>query len=112
MSTQNQSLVTFTVDGEDFGVWDKLTGGEVDSETLKYKPGGMGNAITLGGSVEVGDVTISRLFAIGRDTETLHRLIGKVGKGNGVIARQALDPDGHVWGVGGLVYKGKIKTVT
>jgi hypothetical protein len=112
MSTQNQALITLTVDGEDYGVWDKLSGGEVDSETLKYKPGGMGNAITLGGSTEVGDVTLSRLFQVGRDTETIHRLIGRVGKGDAVVARQVLDPDGHVWGAGGLVYAGKVKTVT
>jgi hypothetical protein len=112
MSTQNQSVITLTVDGDPFGVWDKLSGGEVDSETLKYKPGGMGAAVVLGGSVEVGDLTVSRLFMIGRDTDIVHRLIEKVGKGNCTLARQALDADGHPWGTGTLVYKGKLKTVS
>jgi hypothetical protein len=112
MSTQAQAIITLTVDDEKYGIWDKLTGGEVDSETLKYKPGNMGAPITLGGSVEVGDLTVSRLFLIGRDTEIINKLIGRVGKADCVVARSTLDPDGNVWSSGALVYKGKLKTVT
>jgi len=112
MSRQNQAAITLTVDGRDMGVWDKLSGGEIDSEETKYKPGAMAPHVSLGGAVEVGDVTVSRLYVLGRDTETIHWLISRVGKGDCVLARPALDPDGNVWGTPGLVYSGKLKTLT
>jgi hypothetical protein len=112
MSRQNQAVLTLTVDGRDFGVWDKLDGGEIDSDETKYKPGGMGPAVSLGGAVEVGDLTVSRLYVLGRDTETIHWLVSRVGKGQCVLGRMSLDTDGNVWGTPGLVYSGVLKTVT
>jgi hypothetical protein len=112
MSRQNQAAVTLTVDGVDLGVWDKLSGGEIDSDETKYKPGGMGPHVSLGGAVEVGDLTVSRLYVLGRDTEKIHWLISRVGKGDCVCARSSLDADGNAWGTPGLVYTGKLKTLT
>lgn len=103
--------MTFTVDGQDLGVWDKLTGGEVDSEETKYKPGGMAAPVTLGGSVEVGNLTISRLYVLNRDHDRVHWLISRVGKGSCVVNRQPLDVDGNAYGRP-LVYTGTLKTVT
>jgi len=114
MSRQDQYAVTFNVDGRDLGVWDKLEGGEVDSEEAKYKPGAMGAHISLGGSVEVGNLTISRLYRLDRDHEGatgIHWLLSRVGKGNCTINRQPLDTDGNAFGRP-LVYTGKLKTVT
>ena len=103
-----------TIDGVDTGVWDKWTGGEVDSEEAKYKPGNMGAHVSLGGSVEVGNVTVSRLYMLPRDHEGpagIHWLIARVGKGDVVASRQPLDADGNAFGRP-LVYTGKLKTVT
>lgn len=114
MSRQDQYAVTFNVDGRDLGVWDKLSGGEVDSEETKYKPGGMGSQITLGGSVEVGAVTLSRLYVLARDHEGatgIHWLLSRVGKGRCTVNRQPLDADGNVYGRP-VVYTGTLKTVT
>ena len=111
MSRQDQYAVTMTVDGQDFGIWDKLTGGEIDSEETKYKPGGMGASVSLGGSTEVGNLTISRLYLLARDHERIHWLIGRAGKGDVVINRQPLDVDGNAYGRP-LVYTGVLKTVT
>lgn len=107
---QDQNAVTFSLDGVDLGVWDKLSGGEIDSEETRYKPGGMGAPITLGGSVEVQELTISRLYMLSRDHDRIHWLISRVGKGIGVVARQPLDPDGNAYGAP-LVYTGTLKTV-
>jgi hypothetical protein len=112
MSRQNQAAISLSVDGRDLGVWDKWAGGEVDSEETKYKPGAMAPHVSLGGAVEVGDVTLSRLYALGRDTDTIHWLISRVGKGSCVASRISLDTDGNAWGTPGLVYTGTLKTVT
>jgi hypothetical protein len=107
---QDQNAVMFTVDGVDLGVWDKLSGGEIDSEETKYKPGGMGAPITLGGSVDVGTLTLSRLYMLSRDHDRIHWLIGRVGKASCTIARQPLDADGNAYGRP-LVYTCTLKTV-
>lgn len=111
MSRQDQYAITMSVDGVDTGVWDKLTGGEIDSEETKFKPGGMGASVSLGGSVEVGNLTISRLYGLTRDHDRVHALISRVGKAAVVINRQPLDADGNAYGRP-LVYTGTLKTVT
>lgn len=111
---QDQYAITFNVDGTDLGVWDKLSGGEVDSEETKYKPGGMGAMVTLGGSVEVGTVTISKLYTLPDfhgAADRIHWLIGRVGKATCTVNRQPLDTDGNAYGRP-LVYTGTLKSVT
>jgi hypothetical protein len=111
MSRQDQYAVTLNIDGRDMGVWDKLNGGEIDSEESKYKPGGMAPHVSLGGSVEVGNLTLGRLYVLNRDHDLIHWLIGRVGKGSVVANRQPLDVDANAYGRP-IVYTGKLKTVT
>lgn len=99
-----------TVDGRDLGTFDKLTGGEIDSEETTYKPGGMGPRISLGGSVNVGNVTVSTLYDLSRIHLIIHWLIGRVGRGQIVVNKQPLDPDGNAFGRP-LVYRGVLKQV-
>jgi hypothetical protein len=107
---QDQYNVTVVIDGEDLGTFDKFTGGEIDSEETTYKPGGMGARVSLGGSVNVGNVTISRLYDIEREQPIIHRLLARVGKGQMTVNKQPLDVDGNVYGRP-LVYTGKLKQV-
>ena len=111
MSRQDQYAVTLTVDGRDFGTWDMLKGGEIDSEELKFKPGGMASSVSLGGAVEVSNLKVSRLYSLSRDSTQIHWLISRVGKGDCVLNRQSLDVDANVYGPP-LVYTGKLKNVT
>lgn len=111
MSRQDQYAVSVRIDGTDTGVWDKLSGGEIDSEETKYKPGGMAAAVSLGGSVEVGNVTVSRLYVLDRDHTVIKTWINRVGKANVVVTKQSLDVDGNSFGAP-LVYQGTLKTVT
>jgi hypothetical protein len=114
MSRQDQYAITVNVDGLDFGIWDKLSGGEIDSEETKYKPGNMGLHVSLGGSVEVGNVTVSVLYRLAvfqAGDDRIHWLIGRVGKGQVTVNRQPLDTDGNAYGKP-LVYSGTLKTVT
>jgi hypothetical protein len=50
MSRLDQYNVTVSLDGTPLGTFDKMTGGEIDSEETKYKPGGMAPQVSLGGS--------------------------------------------------------------
>ena len=96
----------------DLGVWDKMTGGEVDSAEAKYYPGGLAAAISLGGRKEVGNVTVSRLYRLVRDHQNLAaRFINGAGRADVKIKRQPLDIDGNSFG-SPIVYYGTLKRVT
>lgn len=111
MSRQDQYNVTLTIGDVDWGTWDKLNGGEIDSEELKYKPGGMGAQLSLGGSQEVGNITVSRLYELVRDHNQIGVLITGVGKLDVTVNRQPLDVDGVSYG-SPIVYTGKLKALT
>ena len=111
MSREDQYSVTVAIDGEDFGVWDKLEGFEVDSEELKYKPGGMAPHVSLGGSSTVENGTVSRLYDLARDHQVVHAMMSKVGKAIAVVTKQPLDIDGNAFGRP-IVYSGKLKRVS
>src|SRR6187401_837440 len=100
MSRADQYRITVTIDGIDSGVWDKKTGGETDSEETKYRPGGMGESISLGGSRMTGNVTLQRLYVVPRDHDgawykgpgiPIIKLRQRVGKATVVIKEQPLD---------------------
>jgi hypothetical protein len=107
----DQFNVTAVIDGKNLGTFDKLSGGEVDSEETRYRPGGLGKPISLGGAITVNNVTISRLFDLAREQAIIHWLISRAGKGKMTINKQPLDVDGNVYGRP-LVYTGKLKQVT
>jgi len=111
MSRTDQYNVTVSLDDQDLGTWDKMTGGGVDSEEKKYKPGAMGPEVSLGGSVSVDNITVSRLYDLSRHHTTVKAIIAKVGKGTVVVSKQPLDVDGNVFG-DPIVYRGKLKTCT
>lgn len=94
----------------DLGIWDKLTGGEVDSEETKYKPGNMGASIVIGGSITVNNVVISKLYT---GNEQMAALMGMAGRGAMTVTKAPLDINGApIGGVAATVYHGILKTVT
>jgi hypothetical protein len=93
------------------GTWDKFEGGEVDSDEQKYSPGGMAPPVSLGGAVQMGNVTVSRLYVLERDHPVVHTLLSKVGIAQIRVSKQPLDVNKVPYGRP-LVYTGKIKTVT
>jgi len=106
----DQYDIGVTVDGRDLGTWDTFAGGEVDSEETTYKPGGMGERISLGGSVNIGNVTVGVLYDLQRIHTITHWLISRVGKGWVVIKKQPLDADNNAFG-DALTYQGRLKQV-
>jgi hypothetical protein len=107
---QDQYDVRVVVDSVDLGTFDKLTGGEIDSEETTYKPGGMGARVSLGGSVNPGNVTVSVLYDLTRIHTIVHWLIGRVGKARATISKQPLDVDGNAFGQA-ITYPARLKQV-
>lgn len=109
-------MVTVFAPGSDAvimkGIWDKKTGGQVDSEESVYHPGGMAESISLGGRKNVDNVVVSRLCRVQRDWALIPRLVSVVGKAKVTIADQPLDFDGNASGIDPLTYVGTLKRVT
>jgi hypothetical protein len=103
--------VTLSLNGINFGVFDVKEGGDVDSDETTYKPGGMEDPVGLGGSRTVENVTLRRLYRLGRDHEQSQRLIDFTGKARAVITVQPLDIDGNTWGRP-IVYRGVLRRVS
>lgn len=110
MSRVSQYDVSVSIDGNNLGTFDKMSGGNIDSEELKYRPGAMQPQISLGGSVTVGNVTVSRLYDHSRDHTSVPFLKGRVGKGVAVVRKQPLDVNGAPFG-NPIVYTGKLKAL-
>lgn len=108
MSRLDQYSVTVKLDNTSLGVWDKMTGGDIDSEELKYKPGAMADELSLGGPVSVDNVIVSRLFVLGRDTSLVGTIKAGVGKAVITITKQSLDINKAGYG-NPIVYTGKLK---
>lgn len=111
MSREDQYLVTLNVEGEDTGVWDKMSGGAVESEEVKYRPGGMGKQRSLGGPKSVTNITLTRLEDPVRDANELPWLMQVAGDADCVVTKQKLDKSGIAIGRP-MVYTGKLLNVT
>jgi hypothetical protein len=105
---QDTWVLRLTVDGESFGVWDKKTGGEVDSEDNKYYPGAMAQQVSLGGRKTTGNVTIQRLYDRIDDHDRINTLLAASGRGTVTLSQRPMTPDGVEYGRP-IVYQGKLK---
>jgi hypothetical protein len=111
MSREDQYDVTVSVDGVgNLGTFDKMTGGEVDSDEQKYRPGGMAPPVSLGGAVTMGNVVLERNYVLERDSPIIHKLLSIVGTATITASKQSLDLNKIPYGRP-LVYTGKVKRV-
>lgn len=106
----DQYNVTVSINGTNYGTFDKMTGGDVDSEETKYNPGAMGASISLGGRRTVTNVTVQRLYDLQRDHHLVPTLLSLAGKADMTVSKQPLDADGNAFG-SPVVYTGKLKMV-
>lgn len=110
-SREDQYAVTVSVAGVSLGTFDKLTGGEMDSEEVKFRPGGMGPEVALGGPRTTSNVTVSRVYSLDGDhTVNLPTLKAAIGKASVTVSKQPLDVDGNAYG-SPTVYTGVLKNV-
>jgi hypothetical protein len=109
---KDQWRTTVTVDGiGDLGVFDTFTGGEVDSDNVTYRPGGMAPAISLGGAQVVNNVTVGRIYQQGRDNLLEPQLLAAAGRASMTVTKAPLDADGNKFAAG-RVWRGRLKQVT
>lgn len=112
MPRRDQYLVTVNVEGVgNMGTFDTMTGGEIDSEALTYRPGGMAATVSLGGTKTIGNVTVGRMFDYDRDLPLAIKLFEAVGRGTVTVTKTHLDVDKAPYAKT-LVYTGKLKAVT
>jgi hypothetical protein len=108
---KDQYDVRVVVDGVDLGTFDKMTGGDVDSNETTYLLGGMGPRVALGGSVTPQNVVVSVLYDLQKIHSVVHWLIARVGKAIGTVSKQPLDVDGNAYGTP-ITYPVRLKHVT
>jgi hypothetical protein len=103
---------TVVLDGRNMGVWDTLTGGDVEATSTKYRPGGMAREIALGGTSTTNDLNLGRLLSK-EDWEFMRGLMtrDRVGRAPAHVSRQPMDDDGNPFG-SPLVYTGVLQHVT
>jgi len=107
---QDTWVVRLTVAGESFGVWDKKTGGAVDSDDQKYYPGAMAEQISLGGRKTTDNVTLQRLYDRDDDHARINTLLRAAGKANCTVTQRPMDQEGNEYGRS-ITYRGKVKRV-
>lgn len=108
---QDTWAIRVYLNGQDFGIWDKKTGGEVDSESNLYYPGNMLDPVDLGGRVTTGNVTLQRLYDRDDDHPKINTLINQAGRGGIKIGIRPKDIDGNGYGAV-VTYLGRLKRVS
>lgn len=108
---QNTWVIRLVVNGKNYGIWDAKSGGEIDSNELKYPPGGMQPPISLGGDKLVGNVVVSRIYDRVDDGSKLNELMAAAGRGRTTLTQRAMDPDGNEFGQS-ITYVGTLKRVS
>ena|SRR5664279_3013518 len=109
LARADQYQVTIFVDGQRVGVFDDFSGGSVKATEKKYRPGGMGDNVSLGGLSTVDNIKVNRAFDRARDADLVRLLIDRVGKGRVTGVKQPLDADKNAFGRA-LVYSGLLLT--
>lgn len=95
---------------ENYGVWDKMSGGDMDSSEQKFYPGGMQSPISLGGRPTVPNLVVQRLYRLGRDHDVIQKMFDCVGRSRCTVSKQPLDINGNVYGRP-IVFNGTLKRV-
>jgi hypothetical protein len=102
--TQSKFRVTVTIEGNDWGVWDKRTGGRLASNTTTYSPGGLAPQVTLVGNQTVDAVQLQRIYDLPRDHDNLQELFEADRRRTKCVVKQIpLDNDGNAWGGRGAI---------
>ena len=90
---QDTFVIRASLNGVSIGIWDKKTGGALDSDDIKYYPGGMVPPIMLGGKKTTDNITLQRNYDRVDDHDKIGTLLNAVGSGVVDISQRPMDPD-------------------
>src|SRR5215471_5040468 len=90
---QDTFIIRVELNHVPMGIWDKKTGGALDSDDVKYYPGGMADPISLGGKRTTDNVTLQRNYDRVDDHTHIQAWIDAVGKGLVSIHQTPMDAD-------------------
>lgn len=108
---QDTFAIRVHLNGEAMGIFDKKSGGEVDSDTVLYYPGAMGAPISLGGRRTTGNVTLQREYDRIDDHGQINKWIRAAGRAKVDVAVRPMDIDANEFGKA-LNYTGTLKRVS
>jgi hypothetical protein len=95
---QDTFRILVQIGGNDWGTWDKKTGGELDSDEVKYYPGGMEAVQSLGGRITPANLVLQRLYDRKDDHDRIQSLFNAVGKQNVKVTQRPLTLNGDGYG--------------
>lgn len=108
---QDEFSCSLTVDGRPTPfVWQKSSGGAVDSEGSKSFPGDMLPQKAHGGPKTTEELTLEAEIVPARDMETIEWLESRAGKGDANVTESICDADGNSFQVMNR-WTGKLKKV-
>jgi hypothetical protein len=107
---QDTFALRVTLNGVSLGIWDKKTGGDLDSEATLYNPGAMMTQLNLGGRKTSANVSVQRLYDRFDDHDKINTLLAAVGHGAVSIAQRPMDEDGNEYGKS-IIWNGTLKRV-
>lgn len=93
-----------------YGVFDKMTGGDLSASATSYRPGGMAPPVALGGQRTTANVVVSRLYRLGRDHDVINQLLAGVGTCAMIVSRQPMTIEGVAYG-SPIVWNGVLDSV-
>lgn len=108
--SEQQWLVSLNVNGVDYGVFDKFSGGDVTSSPVKNRPGGMGDEITYTALPVYSDIVITKVYETQKDHARVGLLKTLVGRAVATVTLQPLDDSGIPWG-SPTVFNGRLAAV-
>src|SRR4051812_35214182 len=87
---QDTWILRVYLDSTYMGVWDKRTGGALDSDDVTYYPGGMDRRVSLGGRNTTDNIVLQRLYDREDDHAKIAQWLSRNGTGTVVVEQRPL----------------------
>jgi hypothetical protein len=108
----DMAKITVSVDSQQVGpdMWATFSGGGLDTDDQKTRPGGMQNQVAIGGPTSRDDITVTTQFT-DLVASVAKALELRTGRGSLTVAVTYKDPDGNNVSAHGFTRTGIVKSV-